>query len=56
MFHGRGFAAVAAIIVLSAPLSAQLPKVDPPREWTTTKGQPFTATLLSFGRDDGDFQ
>jgi hypothetical protein len=39
-------AALAAFHLL--PCAAQLPKVDPPRLWTTAKGQTFTATLLSF--------
>jgi hypothetical protein len=56
MFLGRGFAVVAVIIVLSAPLRAQLPKVDPPRAWTTAKGQPFTATLLSFDGTTATFK
>jgi hypothetical protein len=45
------FLALCALSLLSQawlPLTAQLPKVDPPRQWTTAQGQTFTATLLSF--------
>ena len=43
-----GFFALLAAASLASSAFAQLPKVDPPRGWTNTKGQPFTATLLSF--------
>ena len=47
---------LAAILAMSAPLTAQLPKVDPPRAWTTAKGQSFTATLLSFDGTNATFK
>ena len=43
-----GILALLAAVSLSLDGLAQLPKVDPPRGWTNAKGQPFTATLLSF--------
>ena len=48
--------ACAALAAQTAPLRAQLPKVDPPRVWTTTKGQTFTATLLGFDGTNAAFK
>jgi hypothetical protein len=36
------------LICLSLPSTAQLAKLDPPRTWTTAKGDTFTANLVSF--------
>ena len=39
---------VSSLWIATAVSVAQLPKVDPPRSWTTAQGQAFTATLLGF--------
>ncbi len=36
------------MLLLAAPVLAQLPVTEPPRGWKTDAGQPFPATLLSF--------
>ena len=43
-----GVLAILAAASLAIEAPAQLPKIDPPRAWTNAKGQPFTATLLSY--------
>jgi hypothetical protein len=48
MFVRRVLLALIAAFSLATQAAAQLAKVDPPRGWTTAKGQAFTATLLSF--------
>jgi hypothetical protein len=47
---------LACLALPTLPCLSQLPKVDPPRTWTTGQGQAFAATLLTFDGTTATFK